>query len=240
MAYKRIIHKDFGEITIYKKKHARGLRISIAHNGKIRVSMPKWLPFKLGEKFIYENNKWLVSNYKKKQTLNHGDVIGKNHILLFETSIKLEKPRSRITNEHIIIKLPSQLEPDDKKAQDLASRACIKALKKQADQLLADRITFLASEHGFVFRIFSLRQMTTRWGSCNQKKEIVLNTFLIQLPWSLIDYVILHELAHTKILAHGKKFWSELDKYVDDLPSKRKFIKNYRPALYVGDEWIKQ
>jgi predicted metal-dependent hydrolase len=57
----------------------------------------------------------------------------------------------------------------------------------------------------------------------------------MQLPWELIDYVILHELVHTVVMAHGPKFWDELDKYVNNLAAKRKAIRSHQPALLPQD-----
>jgi predicted metal-dependent hydrolase len=54
---------------------------------------------------------------------------------------------------------------------------------------------------------------------------------LIQLPQELQDYVILHELAHTKVKNHSKKYWSELDKYVNNAKIMDKKLKGYRLKL---------
>ena len=70
-----------------------------------------------------------------------------------------------------------------------------------------------------------------RWGSCSSDQMITLSYFLMQLPWDLIDYVILHELAHTKHLNHGPGFWSELEALCPDARARRKSIKEFRPAI---------
>ncbi|MFC1990575.1 M48 family metallopeptidase [Chloroflexota bacterium] len=62
----------------------------------------------------------------------------------------------------------------------------------------------------------SIRNQKTRWGSCSHKNNINLNMKLVLLPDELVDYVILHELVHTRIHNHSKRFWVELDKYVGD------------------------
>ena len=52
--------------------------------------------------------------------------------------------------------------------------------------------------------------MGQRWGSCTGSNTLVLNIETIKLPYTLIDYVIVHELSHTRIKYHSKKFWAEL------------------------------
>jgi len=86
--------------------------------------------------------------------------------------------------------------------------------KVDARKRLTDRLYHLAKEHGFACNNVSIREQRTRWGSCSYKNNISLNVKLVLLPKELIDYVMLHELVHTRIHNHSKKFWAELDKYV--------------------------
>ncbi len=85
--------------------------------------------------------------------------------------------------------------------------------KADARERLTDRLYHLAKEHGFTCNNVSIREQKTRWGSCSHKNNISLNLKLVLLPKELIDYVMLHELVHTKIHNHSKKFWAELDRY---------------------------
>ena len=86
--------------------------------------------------------------------------------------------------------------------------------KADARKRLTDRLYHLATEHGFKCNNVTIREQRTRWGSCSHKNNISLNLKLVLLPKELIDYVMLHELVHTRIQNHSKKFWAELDRYV--------------------------
>lgn len=81
-------------------------------------------------------------------------------------------------------------------------------------ETITSRLLRLAERHEFRYNKVSIRQQRTRWGSCSHKNNISLNAKLAKLPDELMDYVILHELVHTRIHNHSKKFWAELDKYV--------------------------
>jgi predicted metal-dependent hydrolase len=96
--------------------------------------------------------------------------------------------------------------------------------------ILAARLNQLAKEHGFKFNKFFLRNQKTRWGTCSGKNNISLNINLIRLPRQLQDYVILHELAHTKHKNHSKKFWAHLDKFVGDAKKLKKEMSKYKLA----------
>lgn len=83
-----------------------------------------------------------------------------------------------------------------------------------AKKLLTGRLKLMAEKHGFKYDKLSIRRQRTRWGSCSPQNNISLNAKLVKLPEELMDYVILHELVHTRVHNHSKKFWSELDRYV--------------------------
>jgi predicted metal-dependent hydrolase len=89
------------------------------------------------------------------------------------------------------------------------------------------RLTELARQHGFSYRKVTIRNQRTRWGSCSAKNNISLNIKLVALPAELFDYVILHELVHTRIHNHSSRFWQELNKYVEDGKAKDKQLIEY-------------
>ena len=88
--------------------------------------------------------------------------------------------------------------------------------KAEAGEKITDRLHQLAEIHGFTCNKVTIRQQKTRWGSCSPKNTISLNIKLALLPLELSDYVILHELVHTRIHNHSRRFWVELDKYVQN------------------------
>ena len=101
---------------------------------------------------------------------------------------------------------------------------------KYAKSYLIERLEYLANQHGFSYRKVSIRNQKTRWGSCSVDNNISLNIKLIYLPKDLRDYVILHELAHTKIKNHSPYFWSFLSRYISDAKKKDRALKGYSCA----------
>jgi predicted metal-dependent hydrolase len=103
--------------------------------------------------------------------------------------------------------------------------------KTKARQQIIGRLNHLAHQYGFTYNRVSIRNQRTRWGSCSAKGNISLNIKLVALPPELSDYVILHELVHTRIHNHSKKFWKELDKYVGDGKAKAARLIEYGLGL---------
>ena len=96
-----------------------------------------------------------------------------------------------------------------------------------AKEFLEGRIKELADKFGFVYNKVTIRNQKTRWGSCSGKNNINLNMQLMNTPNHLIDYVILHELVHTKIKNHSPLFWGSLDIYVGNAKAIDKELKKY-------------
>jgi len=84
--------------------------------------------------------------------------------------------------------------------------------REEARALLTERLDELARRHGFTYNRVFIRKQKTRWGSCSARNNINLNMRLCALPRELIDYVLLHELLHTRIRNHGPRFWEALDR----------------------------
>jgi predicted metal-dependent hydrolase len=67
---------------------------------------------------------------------------------------------------------------------------------------------------GVDYGLLHFRKQAKRWGSCSPRNNIVINTEAIKLPFTLIDYLIVHELCHVRHKDHSKAFWGEVRKYL--------------------------
>ena len=99
--------------------------------------------------------------------------------------------------------------------------------REDARNVLTQRLAELAEKHNFDYGKVSIRSQKTRWGSCSSQNNISLNQNLLHLPDYLIDYVLLHELTHTRVKNHSSKFWNELEKVCPDAKELRKRLKTY-------------
>lgn len=103
-------------------------------------------------------------------------------------------------------------------------------LRQQAQSQLPPRVQHYSKSLKLPYEKLRIKKMTSRWGSCSNKRNISLSYYLVKLPIELIDYVIIHELAHTKHPNHSKGFWKFMDECLPDVKERKKMIRKYRPA----------
>jgi predicted metal-dependent hydrolase len=232
MAHKKFSLNEHIDVTIFKRKSSKSVRLSVAATGEVRVSIPLWAPYHAGFQFAKSREAWIQSQRQPKLLLVSGMAVGKAHHLRLLPNPQAKRVTSRVIQSEIIVKYPVALQPSDSAVQQVAEAASIRALRREAEKLLPQRLAVLAEQHGFEYSSVTIKQLKSRWGSCDQQQAIVLNLFLMQLPWECIDYVLLHELTHTRLMQHGPNFWHEMRKIIADLARIRKVMRSYQPVLH--------
>jgi len=104
--------------------------------------------------------------------------------------------------------------------------------KEKVKTILTRKLIRLSRNFGFTYNKVYIRNQKTRWGSCSSKNNISLNLKLVRLPDELIDYVIIHELVHTRIKDHSRSFWAEVDKLTGNGKEMASKLKTYGITLY--------
>jgi len=187
-----ILHyKGLGEVSFIRSSHARNLSIRINQRGEVRVTMPRFVSQKKAERFLLSKQNWVLRRLNSLETVNC---------------------KESLPSEGGVIQIRGKDYPVNLIRGDADVEAAIwRMLQKEALMYLPGRVNELAERHAYKISGLKIRKMHTRWGSCTARKSINLNSWLVMVPDYLSDYVILHELAHTRFPDHSKRFWAELD-----------------------------
>ena len=143
----------------------------------------------------------------------------------FQKALEFVETKKRWIQKHVAL-----IAQNEKRRQELGQALQI-VDRAASGKKLTDRLCQLAEIYGFTCNRVTVRQQKTLWGSCSPKNTISLNIKLALLPGELADYVILHELVHTRIHNHSKKFWAELDKYVPNSKATAKRLRKNETVL---------
>lgn len=100
--------------------------------------------------------------------------------------------------------------------------------KRKARLLIEQRVAYYADRMGIAYGRISMRNQRTRWGSCSSDGNLNFNCRLLYMPLELVDYVVIHELAHRRHMNHSADFWNEVEKYLPDYKERRERLKQYR------------
>lgn len=98
----------------------------------------------------------------------------------------------------------------------------------KARQALTQRTQELADQTGLSFKRVSIRNQKTRWGSCSTTGTLSFNYKLYFLPAELRDYVIIHELCHTKHMNHGPRFWNKVARFCPNYKEYEKQLRRFK------------
>jgi predicted metal-dependent hydrolase len=86
---------------------------------------------------------------------------------------------------------------------------------EKAQTQLFERLDYFSNKYGLPYNNATFRCQKTKWGSCSGKNNINLNINMVYLPPELQDYLLLHELVHTKVKHHRREYWNMLNKFTD-------------------------
>jgi len=227
---KKVFSLDkIGEFSIYKRKGTKKVSIKIVGD-KVKVSQPPWLPYATGIAFVKQNAEWIEKQMvvTTNETISSGQSIGKKHTVNYINGTKV---RTLVKNNQIDIYYTNEASVNSELIQLKTKQAIKRALTIEAKELVPARLNLIANEFDYEYNGLVIKPLKTRWGSCSSAGIITINCYLMMMPWEIIDYVLLHELTHTKHLHHKKDFWDAMDLYMPDNKQRKKQLKELQVTV---------
>ena len=220
-AVKKKIQKIQDIKIIRTSRRSKSISLKI-RNGELEISCPYNTSEIFLKNLIERKKEWIDKNidrsrknHKKIDQISNGFITFKGLVLPL---IYKKSHFERITVEDNELKI---FYSEKSKSRQLITEW----LKLQANNFLRARLSFLSKRISIEFNSLTIKSYTARWGSCNIKGDIFLNWKLIMLPESVIDYVLIHELAHINVPNHSSEFWE--------------LVKKKNPNYFKHKRWLK-
>lgn len=209
---------------IQYKKHpfSKSIKITLKNEGDILVTLPYLCPYKTARNFLMSNFD-KIKSFKIEKKILTPDLKTKFDTLKI---IKSDKTEIKTNNNIVYFYYPKEADFENSEIQKKLKEAYQKALRIEARNYLPERLAYLARKYDFVYEKVALKNQKTRFGSCSYKNNINLNINLMNYDFDVIDYVLIHELCHTKIKNHSSKFWQEVTRYCPEYKTLRQKLKN--------------
>ena len=225
--------KEFGKITIRRSARATHVSVRLAPDGTLRASLPLYAPTLLVKHLLRNSRdelRKILAQSKPEYIYKNGMQIGKSHRLIVQIAENQELSVKRHAQK-ILVKLPQHKQLDNPDVVRKIRDTIISALRIEAKSYLPRRLSYLAQKYSLNYNKTRFSHASGRWGSCSSSGTISLNIALMKLPFELIDYVIIHELSHTKQMNHSPVFWALVATADPNYKVHRRALKLHNPTI---------
>ena len=211
-----------------KRSKRKTLAIEVRSNAEVIVRAPLFTPDFYIKQFVKSHKSWIDSKLSDIDNTPHYSYVFKpetGHSIYF-LGEKYQIQRVESSNQHYHLNESSLI--IGAKTDDIAMNQLLKFYKSQAKDYLPNRLSEISSQVNLPFQKVRITSAKTRWGSCSYQNNINLSYRLMMLPNWVIDYVIIHELVHTEIKDHSKRFWFKVSELCPHTQSAKAWINTHR------------
>lgn len=221
---------EFGElklpIEVTKRRTARRLIVRYAPlRGCVSLTLPRHISIKRGIEFVEEKREWVrlqVQKHSNKKTFTHGQIIP-----VMGQDVRLEYVGGR----GVISKIDDILQVHG--AEEFMERRVKTWLQKKCRDEIINIAEVCAAKLGVRLGKISLRDTSSRWGSCSHDGNLSFSWRLIFAPHEVLHYVVAHEVAHIREHNHSQDFWDLVAVISPNWQNYRHWLKKNGQSLYL-------
>jgi predicted metal-dependent hydrolase len=220
----------------FRRGKRRTIGFVISADG-LQVSAPRWVPLAEVDAAVRDKSAWILRKLgeaqQRQQRLSEARIVwqdGAELPFLGQTLRLVLDPSHAFSGnggatldsdrQQLVLALPRSAAPEQ-------IRDTVQAwLMRQAKQLFTERLQHYAPQLGVQWTRLTLSSAGTRWGSASSSGAIRLNWRLIHLRLTIIDYVVVHELSHLRVMDHSPRFWDTVASIVPDYAALRGQLKD--------------
>lgn len=204
------------DYAIQEKEGLKAHYISVEKHSGVILKGKKVSPEK-ANKLILKKARWILDKLKVVGSVTEEDIVTGSRISYlgkkYYTELHIKKQASKVEIEFNHSKFKICLSSKQVTQEEIKS-ALEDFYKVKAVEKITPRVQRWSTTTKLNYTRLQFRKMNKRWGSCTASNNIIINVEAIKLPLTLIDYLIVHELCHTKFKNHSKAYWAEMSKYV--------------------------
>jgi predicted metal-dependent hydrolase len=214
------------EYVLKRYRRSRNIRIRVEPDGTVRVSAPMRALKGQIEQFVKASNDWIIRQQQrgklKKELFpaldwERNQVSYKGKLYPFRLGNNRAE-KITISDGVVWIQPVTGLEKD-------VSKTLLRWLKQESERYISDSVKVWSTAMGLTYKRVRFRQQKSRWGSCSSEGGLSFNWRLIHFAPEVIDYVVIHELAHLKHHNHSKQFWDLVKEHDPSYKQKVTFLK---------------
>jgi hypothetical protein len=212
--------------TIIRERR-RTIALQIRPDATLVVKAPYLIPTFIINRFIKEKETWIRSKLSQIMAMPKAS---KKKFINGEEFLYLGKSYKLQISHTDSIQLGEALVFPFKFKMSIQKRL-LKWYQDSALKTVSSRVTVYSKIMNLLFEEVSLSNAKGRWGACTGTNELSFNWRLIMAPQHIMDYVVVHELAHITVKNHSKKFWELVQKYCPDYKIRRTWLKRNGKTL---------
>ncbi len=208
-----------------KRKNMRRIRLSVAADRTVRVSMPYYVTFESAKQFAMAHHNWVRGKLSESNADSLSVLRGGEKFTYFGKPYRFETKEGAKYNLELSDSIAVLEEPE---YGDIDKRTVFlrKWFAKELEKRIEERLPYWESVCGMRAEKVSVRFTTSKWGSCTYDNRISVSGFIAEKPPECLDYLLVHELVHTVVKNHGKAFYEALERYYPDWKRARKILKS--------------
>jgi predicted metal-dependent hydrolase len=208
------------------RSNRKTISLEIDNNARLVIRTPKSVSKSYINKLVESKKSWIQEKQKLVQSRNM-ECINNSEFKNGKTYLFLGNEHKLVITDKVKnISLSRDTLYFPLKNIDNAEQMIISWYKKTAREILSKRLAELASLMGLSYNKMGITSAQKRWGSCSSKGNINFSYKLIMAPPDVIDYVVVHELMHLKVLNHSKEFWDAVASVMPDYKERLKWLKD--------------
>jgi len=221
------------EFEVLRKSRMKNTYIQVSSEG-VLVKTNKSTSMRELKAFVEKKSSWIVKNLEKFKTKKREEALvtgsriyylGKSYYVEIVEDSTEQKAVLAFTQAKFVIKVPKDV------TQEELYWLLDSFYKQKAIEKITPLLEHWSEEMDLVPSYVGYRKAKTRWASCSSRNHISFNYYLMKLPLSLVEYVVVHELAHITHKNHSADFWGLVGEYMPDYKEREVKIKAFEKLI---------